>query len=641
MQHRFASIVNYLLAMLIAAGLGLAPADPAFAQAKVVGNGTPGSCTRAALAAALDGGGYLTFNCGGVATIAIDATLSVTAAETTIDGGGSITLAGQGVRIFLHESYQVQSRLTLRNLTLTGGRAIGAGTAANGAAVWSDDRSASQRLPPILTLEGVTVRDNDTTTTSIPSGRAAYDFGGAIYARAAKVIVRNSSFIDNDANAGGGGALHMLQSSLEISDSSFSNNTAIGAQPQDSQGGAIYVDGLGGASGVLSILRSRFENNRANNQGGAIYVNMYENSTLTEIWESSFISNRVVGGVVGHGGAVAGGGTGSGANGNPRINISRSLFVDNSVRRTPGASGNPNEDGSGGALSFPQRARISISNSTFFGNRAFGAGFNANGGALYVVNHAEPFEINNSTFAGNRAGWVGGAISNSKVSGAAGGRVRNTIFRNNTADNGPNNWQIQQHCSSELAHDNTSLQYPPRLTGGNFFNDVTCFEGKSAPDQVGDAVFRDAAPLALADNGGATQTMAVTAGSPARDGGSNCLARDQRGIARPQGAGCDIGAYEDVTILAVDMPLIAAGSGDRTVALIGSGFSAGSVVQIDGADAPTVFVSQALLRFEIAAGALATPGNRTITVSGPGSALSATTIRVAPLQRVQLPLLGR
>jgi hypothetical protein len=53
---------------------------------------------------------------------------------------------------------------------------------------------------------------------------------------------------------------------------------------------------------------------------------------------------------------------------------------------------------------------------------------------------------------------------------------------------------------------------------------------------------------ALADNGGSTKTRALQPGSPALDAvpaaGAGCATTDQRGVARPQGAGCDIGAYE-------------------------------------------------------------------------------------------------
>jgi hypothetical protein len=66
----------------------------------------------------------------------------------------------------------------------------------------------------------------------------------------------------------------------------------------------------------------------------------------------------------------------------------------------------------------------------------------------------------------------------------------------------------------------------------------------------------------LQDNGGPTETHALLPGSPAIDAipPAECtydddgdpgtppvpLATDQRGVARPQGAGCDIGAFEAI-----------------------------------------------------------------------------------------------
>ena len=58
----------------------------------------------------------------------------------------------------------------------------------------------------------------------------------------------------------------------------------------------------------------------------------------------------------------------------------------------------------------------------------------------------------------------------------------------------------------------------------------------------------------LQANGGPTVTHALLAGSPAIDKGSAiCLKTDQRGLARPQGIACDIGAYEfmNMTDLAI------------------------------------------------------------------------------------------
>jgi hypothetical protein len=58
----------------------------------------------------------------------------------------------------------------------------------------------------------------------------------------------------------------------------------------------------------------------------------------------------------------------------------------------------------------------------------------------------------------------------------------------------------------------------------------------------------------LANNGGPTQTIALLRGSPALNaipkGQNGCatatdrIATDQRGVKRPQGKKCDIGAYE-------------------------------------------------------------------------------------------------
>ena len=56
----------------------------------------------------------------------------------------------------------------------------------------------------------------------------------------------------------------------------------------------------------------------------------------------------------------------------------------------------------------------------------------------------------------------------------------------------------------------------------------------------------------LQDNGGPTQTMAIAPGSPAVDAvpstGAQCPATDQRGVRRPEGAGCDIGAFEAIAL---------------------------------------------------------------------------------------------
>ena len=89
----------------------------------VVGNGSPASCTEAALDAALDGGGTVTFHCGGPVVIPVTAVKTLTT-TTTVDGTGQqITLDGGGTTRLFETTYQFASfTITLRNLTLRNAR---------------------------------------------------------------------------------------------------------------------------------------------------------------------------------------------------------------------------------------------------------------------------------------------------------------------------------------------------------------------------------------------------------------------------------------------------------------------------------------------------------------------------------------
>ena len=103
----------------------------------------------------------------------------------------------------------------------------------------------------------------------------------------------------------------------------------------------------------------------------------------------------------------------------------------------------------------------------------------------------------------------------------------------------------------------------------NLSDDATCaFSG------AGDlnSVLAGFDPAGLADNGGPTKTVALLPTSPAVDAipAADCtdlddeiVAADQRGVLRPQGSGCDIGAYE---YFASAFPLAAL----RTYVLIGT-----------------------------------------------------------------------
>ncbi|MBK8021564.1 MAG: hypothetical protein IPK19_09075 [Chloroflexi bacterium] len=519
--------------------------------AGVVGNGTPGSCTRTAIAAALTGGGLVTFNCGAnPVSITIDQTLETSATSVTIDGGGLVTLQGApGVRILRHFTwgFDAASTLTLRNLSFNGASISGSGTAANGAAVLSQNQAADfENDIPTLIVENVTFTSNTSTLTG---GGTGYDFGGAaIYSLGGDVTIRDSTFTNNRALGGGaGGAVHILGSSLTIEDSAFTNNSAApvsAASTNSGYGGALYVDGaLFRGGGGITITGSTFTSNHAANQGGVAYINLYSSrGDFLTIDGSRFENNAISGGGMGLGGALSGGATADGGSNTVPITITNSLFSANQ------ASGGP-RGASGGAIAFAQPATVVIANSTFTGNRANGVCtdcWNANGGAIYMTNNPVAAQLINLTIANNYAGWVGGGVT----IGGQGAILRNTVFANNTAENGGNGWMIQQHCSASHTNGGGNLQFPDRNPNPNFFNEVVCAAGITIANPL--------IGTSLSGQG----TLIPAAGSPTIDQGTpaTCAAspisnRDQRGAARPQdgdGNGsvvCDIGAHE------VDSPL--------------------------------------------------------------------------------------
>ena len=117
----------------------------------MVGNGTPASCTSAAVVAAVAAGGIITFDCGpSPMTITMAATAKVvnaTGPNIVIDGGGKVTLSGGGQRriLYMNTCDQAQGwttvalprtrttpQLTVQNLTFADGNATGQLAAAEG-----------------------------------------------------------------------------------------------------------------------------------------------------------------------------------------------------------------------------------------------------------------------------------------------------------------------------------------------------------------------------------------------------------------------------------------------------------------------------------------------------------------------------
>lgn len=241
-----------LLTILIATGLGAPPAH----AGGIVGDGTPGSCTRAAFNAALVGGDSVTFNCGpNPFTITLTLVKQISA-DTKINGGGKITLKAINTN---HFRVLPGKTLTLEDISLTSGSAAAAGAIENSGTT---------------ILVGVTLANNTST-----------DKGGAI-TNHGMLSVRKSTFSQNKAT-NGGGAIWSDGGTVKVEASGFEQNQTTG--DINSEGGAIGV-----SAGILTVANGTFIDNSAGN-GGALV-----NKASATVEFSNFFGNEAmnVGGAI-------------------------------------------------------------------------------------------------------------------------------------------------------------------------------------------------------------------------------------------------------------------------------------------------------------------------------------------------------
>lgn len=602
-----------LLAVLALALLG-APARGLRAAGGVVGDGTPASCTEQALDSALAAASAISFNCGAAPVTITVTRQKLISRSTSIDGGGSVSLSGGGSTGVLKTASGGQGRssvisLSIRNLTIRDGKTSGQGGAIE-LGFWND-----------LTVSNTQFINNQALKDS-----AACDGGGAIFVGGGSVVqIDASSFSGNRAN--NGGAINSLRSRLTVTGSSFENNQALHSDRINSfgdcgGGGAIYIDGTRGpADGGpdQQVLRAnRYSGNSTNNHGGALFVGLYSGERL--LAEQSDFAGNSVGRAASMGSSGTGGAIWYGPAAGDTSGVSLTL-------RDSTLAGNRAVSQGGGLWA---SAPAALTNVTFSANDATDPASyppdqewrKGNGGALAVANGA-PLTIASATFAGNHAGFNGGAIAGKTIT------LRNTLFANNTTD-----WSIKimQHCTDALTDAGGNMQYPNRNPNQSYFNETNCTASLTVADPR---------LAALADNGGPARTHALPPDSPAVDAGvaAGCPAADARGVARPQGPRCDIGAYERVQTLAVS-PSLAAQGQPLTLTVTGSGFSAGSLVLWGGQAQPTSFVSSTTLRAAIPASAVSAAGSVSVTVSD--SALPAATVLVVgEVRRIALPLCMR
>jgi hypothetical protein len=268
-------------------------------------------------------------------------------------------------------------------------------------------------------------------------------------------------------------------------------------------GGALAVSG-----GTLDVDRCAFTNNRSPGSGGVLHITSGARATFAR---SMFTGNASLGG--------SGGGWGGVINGegpNTAIIVKESAATQNTTEW--------------GAFShITTGTTLRLESSTLYGNTSTTAGTLATPGGIYTLVNVTIVNNRNTNGTPETAGIY-------LYSAPCSYTVTNSLIANNLD---VNNAEYDCH-RRDLATTITS-------GGGNLIGDAgdncaTYFNAASDRRMVGALLD----PAGAGDHGGPTPTVLLQPGSPAIDGAvdASCPARDQRGVARPRGAHCDIGAIE-------------------------------------------------------------------------------------------------
>lgn len=324
----------------------------------------------------------------------------------------------------------------------------------------------------------------------------------------------------SDYYAGGGlycyGGNTGNECSPSLSNLVFSGNSA------NRVGGAIYNNGNIGGISSPALSNVIFSGNSAAVYGGAMLNGGNTGGISSPTLSNVTFSNNTAG----YGGAMFNGGL----NGNSSPVLSNVTFSGNSAF-------------GGGAIFNNGNGSPSLTNVTFSDNTATAAGASLYVGGGAMFNDADGGIVSptlvNVTFSGNVSIATGGAI---RSLGENGGNVsltlHNVILWDSFAETGGN--QIYNHNVT-----------PPTINysiveGGNA--GISNFDGTAAIAFSAGSENLDADPVlqSLADYGGSTRTMRPGAADAAIDTGTctDAPVTDQRGVARPYGSSCDIGAFE-------------------------------------------------------------------------------------------------
>ena len=380
---------------------------------------------------------------------------------------------------------------------------------------------------------------------------------------------------EGDGGAGGSGGGIYNTGTLTLTGSTLSANSAgTGGNAQDygSNGGAGGGGGGVYSAGTLTVTNSTLDARNAagdGGDGGEYGVTAGTGGAggsgggiFTASSSAALTDTTVAGDTAGAGGSF--GDQAIGAEGN-----------------TPGGTGGA---GGGGGGIFAAGSALTLTNTTIAGNTAGSGGQGgaaaliftsgnggAGGGGGGVAAAFSTLISINATISANGAGAGGaaGAIMQNATSGAGGaggtGGGIATGFSNASEVNTLVASNEPQNCVGSITDGHHNLSYP----------DSTC-PGINGDPELG----------SLQENGGATPTMALGAGSAAINQipgrGANCPATDQRGVPRPQppGGQCDIGAYEFV-FPPICRPVAVSTASGQAVAV--------QLTCVDGAGAPLTY----------------------------------------------------
>ena len=342
--------------------------------------------------------------------------------------------------------------------------------------------------------------------------------GGAVR-NAGVLAIDRAALRSNTAGVLGGGVWNRGEGVLTITRASITGNAAL-------LGGGLYNDN----SAQATLDRTTIASNEANSSGGGLYSQIDAQLTVRS---STIDRNRSNG--------FAGGGLY--LQNQAKTRISGSTISRNSAPMAVGGGGvflqntallvlknstvNANStDGDGGAFFVQNTARLALKNSTVSGNTA-----DDEGGAIFAQNQPT-IRSTFSTIARNQAGLSGGAIAdNTSPPGPPPPPYflfKGTLVADNSAAGQTDNCDVSQPGNWESQ-------------GGNLENRNSCRFSKGSDQRNAKARLRK-----LARNGAGTKTHALSRRSDAVDAApkKGCPKKDQRGVKRPQGRRCDIGAYE-------------------------------------------------------------------------------------------------